>query len=512
VSSRRLFRDWSLGARMVAMFSVLLAAIGVFILVFFPARMADQARVDAVARAESIARVMSTALGPALEFDDPDNALAILGWLASTRDARFGIVSGADDRRVAVWKPAAIPPSLVWHNVFRLESIGELLVVSTPIQALGGGQGTLHLGFSLHHLQSTRDGIRREVALTTAVLFVIGVLLTMLLAAFIVRPIRTLTRTALQISRGELPAELPTVAGDHEVVRLADALRAMLERIHEVSQRELMSASRQAGMAEVATGVLHNVGNVLTSVNVSVELLHERSSGLPVERLRKLHDLLAASVVGDKVDPARLATAIKYVAVVTTSVEEIRDQIVRDVGVLSGHIDHIKRVVSMQNAYARMRTVVEATSVASLLHEAVEIACPSQRRPDITTAIEVAGLLDDDVMIDRHRVLQIVVNLISNARDAVSGIAGPRLITVEATSDGAQVTVEVRDSGVGITKALLARIFNAGFTSKQGGHGYGLHSSALAARQMGGALTVSSEGEGHGATFTLVVPIAEQRS
>ena len=497
-----LLQRWSLGTRMVVVFSCLLAAIGLFMVVFFPARMARQAHADAEARAASIAQVMSTALGPALEFDDPENASTILAWLASTRDARFGMVRDADGPLIAAWHPDAIPQRVAWPTEFSIESTDDILIVTTPIQGLAGGRGTLHVGFSLEQLVIERDKTRRTVALTTAFVLGLGILATMLLAAFVVRPIRTLTRTARRISLGEMPAELPTVAGGGtEVARLADALRAMLERIHEVSQRELLSASRHAGMAEVATGVLHNVGNVLTSVNVAVEMLRERLDAMPFDRLRRLHELLTAALATGSVERERVAAAAQYVAVVTEALDRGRGDALRDVGVLGGHIDHIKRVVAMQNAYARLRSVVETTHIPTLLDETVEIACPPSKRGDLELELDIApSLVADHLMIDRHRVMQIVVNLVSNARDAVRSGTSPRRIRVAAAVEDGSLAIRVTDSGVGIPADLLKRIFSAGFTSKSDGHGYGLHSSSLAARQMGGSLEVASAGQDRGAT------------
>ena len=498
----------SLGFRMVVLFSGLIAVIGLFMFVFFPARMAQQAHQEATERALSISQITATALGPALEFDDPDNAASILGWLGSTRDARFGAVRDADGKLVTVWRPTAVPARQTWAVTPGVETVGSLMIVTVPILAIGGGRGTLHLGFSLEHLDAQRDGTRRTVALATVLVFSVGVLATTAIAALLVGPIRKLTRTARKISRGELPPVLPELSGGDEVAELVAALREMLERIHAESQQELLQASRHAGMAEVATGVLHNVGNVLTSVNVSVELLRERTAAQPIERLQRLHDLLSAASTGQAVDGARLAAALKYISVVSETLETGRTGQLKDLETLRGHVEHMKRVVAMQNAYARVRSVVEPARVSTLLDEAVEIGCPPHRRGSIAITRTIAPDLEHEpVLIDRHRVLQIVVNLISNARDAVNASSGTRTIDLTASREGSGLQLVVKDSGVGIAPQMLERIFGAGVTSKPTGHGYGLHSSALAARQVGGTLAVTSEGEGRGATFTLTVPI-----
>ncbi|HEX5747505.1 MAG TPA: ATP-binding protein [Archangium sp.] len=89
-----------------------------------------------------------------------------------------------------------------------------------------------------------------------------------------------------------------------------------------------------------------------------------------------------------------------------------------------------------------------------------------------------------------------------------------RLLTVklERTTSGL-VRIQVHDNGMGIAPEMLTRIFQYGFTTREEGHGFGLHSSALAAQELGGSLTVHSEGPGHGATFTLELPyVAAQQA
>lgn len=503
-------RTSSLAVRMALLFSVLLAAIGVFMLAFFPSRMARQAQADAEERATSLAQVMSTALGPAVEFEDPENASSILQWLVGTHDARFGLVRRADGKMLAVWRPDAIPANHTWGTQATVQLSGDLLYVSVPIASTGG---MLDVGFSLEHLTRERDQMRQTVGLTVLMVVAIGVLATTALAAYLLRPVRTLTKTAREISRGELPPELPHVDGADEIMQLADALRAMLERIHESSQQELLAASRQAGMAEVATGVLHNVGNVLTAINITVETMRERLESHPHDRIRRLRELLAASVDAGTVDLEKVRNAVKYLQVLGDTLESGRERARTDFHALANHIDHVKRVVSMQNAYARLRSSAEPTRVSDVISEAIEFGCPPHRRGDIEIDVSIDDWLSaTSIMADRHRILQILVNLVSNARDAVQSHTGPRRIALTAARDEQRLRISVRDSGVGIAPEVAAKIFGAGVTSKANGHGYGLHSSAFAARQMGGTLDCASEGQGKGATFTLTIPFEELKS
>jgi len=113
------------------------------------------------------------------------------------------------------------------------------------------------------------------------------------------------------------------------------------------------------------------------------------------------------------------------------------------------------------------------------------------------------------ITVEKHKVLQILVNLIRNAKHACDESGRKdKQVTVRIAKGGGRITVSVTDNGVGIPPENMTRIFNHGFTTRKDGHGFGLHSGALAAKEMGGSLSVTSDGLGHGATFTLELPVA----
>ena len=498
------FRFRSLGFRMVALFGVLLAAIAGFMVVFFPARMEAQAERSTRIRARALAQVMASAIAPAVEFDDADNAGQILDYLDATPDATFAVVFDAAGKRLASRHDGAVPLGLPAFVTAVSDQFHEgTLVVSAPVVGRGGGGGTLHLGFSLHDLRDTRDAARRGVALASGLVLAFGLLGCVVLASLLTRPIHRLTETARRIARGDLPPRLATSTGDDEVGQMTQALDVMLERLDSVNQ-QLIDASRHAGMAQVATGVLHNVGNVLTSVNVGVELLHERARGTTVARLQRTVDLLVTE--GAAMPEAKRAATVTLLAAVSRRLDEEQRDTVAQLESLRGHVDHVKRAVLMQNAYARVGGVVEPVNLGALLGEAIAIACPDAERHGITVSRRAtAGARPS---IDRNRVSQVVVNLVANARDAVAD-RPERRIELEATADDTEVVIRVSDTGVGVTADDLPRLFGAGFTTKPTGHGFGLHSSAHAARQLGGTLRCTSDGPGRGATFTFVIPLTE---
>jgi signal transduction histidine kinase len=348
----------------------------------------------------------------------------------------------------------------------------------------------------------------------TLFVLVIGLFACIVLATALVRPLERLTMTARDIARGAVPPRIAGVAGGREVVEMTNALGMMLDRLNEANH-QLVEASRHAGMAEVATGVLHNVGNILTSVNVGIEVLNERVGELPIERVRRAGELLATARSDGAIDPAKLDAGIRYLTAIAGEMSEDRTTLLAGLVALRDHVAHINRVVAMQNGYARIGGLHEEVELAALIEQAIGLGCPEDGR----RGLEIVRRVDPGnvVVLDRHRVLQILVNLLANARDSVAefartGAAGARRITVSAALEAGWAELRVDDTGGGIAPESLLRIFTAGFTTKPKGHGYGLHSSALAAEQLGGTLRCTSAGGSRGATFVLRVPTETARS
>jgi signal transduction histidine kinase len=493
----------SLRVRVALVFGVLISAVALFVVEFFPARMAAQIRAQTELRARTMTAVMASAVAPALEFDDAANAGQVLAWLGSSPDARFAVVLGDTGERFAAFRPAEVPARLPDADV---AIAGHVLITRAQVTGRAGGHGTLYVGQALDRLTADLDAARATVVRATLALLALGLAICAVLATALVRPLERLTQVARDIARGARPPKITGVAGGREVAEMTGALGTMLDRLNEAN-RQLVEASRHAGMAEVATGVLHNVGNILTSVHVGIEDLRERAGALPDDRVRRAGALIAELAAGE-VDPARLDAGARYLAAIADQLAAERGALTAALDTLRGHVDHVARVIAMQNGFARTGGVAEPVALAALVDEAAALGCPDAGRHGLTLERAVA---DARVELDRHRVLQILVNLIANARDAVgerrrSLPEGGRITVTAGVADG-WLELAVADDGVGIAPAALPRIFGAGFTTKARGHGYGLHSSALAAEQLGGTLRCASPGIGGGARFVLRVPI-----
>lgn len=278
------------------------------------------------------------------------------------------------------------------------------------------------------------------------------------------------------------------------------------------AQKELLEVSRQAGMAEVATGVLHNVGNVLNSVNVATSCLAERLRKSKVTAVPRVAELLRtheADLAGFFATDAKARQLPGYLTQLGEHLTGEQTRALAELGELQKHVDHIKDIVVMQQNYARVSGVTESLPVGDLLEDALRMNASSLARHDIQIRKEYTET--PVVTVDKHKALQILVNLLHNAKQACDETGrDDKQITLRVLMEAGQVRISVADNGVGIPAENLDRIFNHGFTTKKNGHGFGLHSGANAAKEMGGRLHAHSDGPGQGATFTVELPLQPQ--
>ena len=298
-----------------------------------------------------------------------------------------------------------------------------------------------------------------------------------------------------------------------EVAAMLAERRARVRHDAELAaaQRRCIELSREAGMAEIATGVLHNVGNVLNSVNVSASLVAGKVRESRVDHLvalihmleqhnGDLPEFLAKDPKGQRVLP--------YLAKLGSHLQSERDGLLKELELLSSHVGHIKRIVATQQGYAKVSGLVENINLPDVVDDAFRILAAGWVRHEIKVKREFDIL--PAIMADKHQILQILLNLLRNAKQAIkqAGGKGEKAIRVSIRRLGkSRVSLAVEDTGVGLAPENLTRIFGHGFTTKADGHGFGLHSCALAASRMGGSLRAESEGIGRGATFILELPL-----
>ncbi|AEA69115.1 putative two-component system, sensor kinase [Pseudomonas brassicacearum subsp. brassicacearum NFM421] len=292
--------------------------------------------------------------------------------------------------------------------------------------------------------------------------------------------------------------------------RVQERTRELME-----AERELVDAARMAGMAEIATNVLHNVGNVLNSVNISAELVtrklrNSKTLGLTkaVKMMNEHAEDLGQFITHD--EKGRLLP--RYFNELVDSIAAEQAVLIDELAQLTKSIDHIKEIVTTQQTYAGAARLIEPLNVSDLFEDALRMNSGALSRHHVTVIKEYQEV--PAIMGDKHRLLLILINLISNAKFAMSHISEhPREITLGIRIlDETTLSLSVKDRGEGISPENLARIFNHGFTTRKDGHGFGLHSCALAAVEMNGRLYVHSDGPGQGALFTLEVPLELARA
>jgi len=274
-------------------------------------------------------------------------------------------------------------------------------------------------------------------------------------------------------------------------------------------QMQLRDASRDAGMAEVATGVLHSVGNVLNSLGVSASLVQTRLRNSRTGNVRRIASLLAgqgeqlgtflATDAGGRQIPA-------YLAQLGDALDAENKRLQTEAEAIATHVGHIRTIVAAQQANARRGGVTEAVDIAELVDNAVAIHFTATTEISIRREYQPMPA----VTIDRHKLIQILGNLLSNARHALKDQSdGPRVLTLRIwMQERSSLVLEVEDSGTGISATTLEHLFEFGFTTKKDGHGFGLHTSAILAKEIGGDLTGHSEGPSRGARFVLRLPLA----
>ena len=284
---------------------------------------------------------------------------------------------------------------------------------------------------------------------------------------------------------------------------------ARLKQMHQ----QLSDASRQAGMAEIANNVLHNVGNVLNSVNVSAGLIGSKLRESKDQGLAKAVQLMNehAMDLGDFLTRDAKGKALPgYLNKLVAALAAEKQSIAQELESLSRSVDHIKEIVATQQSYSGSTSVAEPVHVRDLMEDALRMNAASIARRQIAVVKDFADV--PLLLLDKHLVLQILVNLIRNAENAMDAVPDRshqitlRMNVVESAEGQRRLRIRVEDDGEGIAPENLTRLFGHGFTTRKNGHGFGLHSCALAAKEMQGAITAHSDGLDRGAVFTLELP------
>ncbi|MFY0571048.1 trifunctional serine/threonine-protein kinase/ATP-binding protein/sensor histidine kinase [Archangium lansingense] len=318
------------------------------------------------------------------------------------------------------------------------------------------------------------------------------------------------SQAAISIENARLYADVQRAKKD--LRRANDELEQRVEeRTRELkeAQARLVDTAREVGMTEIAANVLHNVGNVLTSAVINLEMMRQAVGSSRVSRLKQTSALLLENREGladHLAQHPRGSHLVSYLPALADELLREQMRLMEDMDVMGRHIEHIRVIVQVQQTYARTALMTEECDLAQLIDDALRIQVAALQRHGVTIRRELSAV--PKVKVDKHKVLQILINLISNAKHALDGVPeGKRNMWVRLAAVGRVARIQVVDDGVGIEQEVKEKLFAHGFTTRKDGHGFGLHSSALAAQLLNGSLTLESEGPGKGATATLELPL-----
>jgi signal transduction histidine kinase len=430
-----------------------------------------------------------------------------------TLERHFVVELQSGQRVFQALLPARGSPALDVRPGCKVRVTGVCQVEPAPFTELGRRVASFKLLVgSLRDLvvleRPSRWTLKRVLAVTGALLLVLAIAVAWI--GILHRQVGQRTKQLRQEIAGHEQTEA-RLAEETRRVQAEIQERARMEAEVEKGHKQLLKASRLAGMAEVATSVLHNVGNVLNSANVlgSSIMEHVQRSKVPsVGRLAALLGEHRADLGRFVIEDGRGQNLPGYLERLGGHLDKEQQQLLDKTRSLTESLQHIKEIVAMQQNYARVSGVLETVSPAEIIEDALRMHHEALLRHQIQVVRKFHEV--PPVTIDRHKVLQILFNLLENAKYACEDSGRPdRQVTVSLHQNSqGRIEVAVSDNGIGIPAGNLTRIFVQEFSTRKGGHGFGLHSSLLTAQNMGAGLRAQSEGHGRGATFIVDFPLA----
>ena len=293
-----------------------------------------------------------------------------------------------------------------------------------------------------------------------------------------------------------------------QITKQKNQLSGTLKELRE-TQKMLTDTAHRAGMAEIATGILHNVGNVLNSVKVSSQLLKEKIISSKVNNLQKVLTLMEAHTdnIGEFITVDEKGKMLpEYLLKVGATLKEEQDNSLRELSTFHNGINHIEEIIAVQQSYAGVSGLVEKIALSAMMDDVLKMHSEIFRKYKINITKKYSKT--KPILIEKGKLIQVFVNLLKNAKESLEmKDEKNRIIAINILESKAYQVIEIVDNGIGIVKSNLGRIFSYGFSTKKGGKGFGLHTSALAMSEMKGELSAESKGDGKGAKFIVSIPV-----
>lgn len=273
----------------------------------------------------------------------------------------------------------------------------------------------------------------------------------------------------------------------------------------DITRNELIDKAHKAGMADVATGVLHNVGNILNSINASTSAINQTLKNSRIKNLEKANKLLREQIDDFVSEDPKKKMLLEYFLKIEEPIKKEYEHLIRQKNRLREKVNLIADVISTQQDLSKAHAFMQEVDIQKLFENTLTLHAGSIERHGLTIETEYEDV--PPIMIEKTKVMHILFNILNNAKESMKeAMVQEKILKVKCWQDKEYVQLSITDNGTGIRKENIDKIFNQGFTTKKKGHGFGLHSSANYIKEMNGKIQAFSEGPGKGATFTLSFP------
>lgn len=299
--------------------------------------------------------------------------------------------------------------------------------------------------------------------------------------------------------------------------RLAE-IRVELENKNEIlndtvqelenTRNELVEKAHKAGMADIASGILHNVGNILNSVTTSASLIKDTVKKSKVEGLEQANTILREHInhIEEFIsnDP-KGKKLMHYYLKIEEPLKEEQHKVIKQSNRLIDKIEMINSTIAAQQNYVGARMHDDHISLSEIVEDALALQAGSIERHELKIKKDFQPV--DEIEAHRSKLVHVLINIIKNAKEAMKEVnQEDKKLEFSTWQDSEMVYLSIMDNGEGIKEENKTAIFKHGFTTKKEGHGFGLHSSANYMTEMGGKIKVNSDGNGKGTTFILSFP------
>jgi two-component system, NtrC family, sensor kinase len=453
--------------------------------------------------------IMMIAASPVLDGSGrgPQRGMVIFGRILSSAEIKH---IGAQAQAQLSMAPAG--------DALIVDQMNETADVTQVFRSLNDVYGhplmALRVDVPRRITQRGHSAIAYASAYLVGAAFVVLILLVLVLNRVVLRPLAQVTRHAVSLGENEDLGARLDFKGSDEIGQLAREFDRMLERVAE-SRRQLVDQSFQAGFAELAKGVLHNLGNAMTPIGVRLSGLGQRLGQAPTAEVEQATEELQRALP----DPARRADLEQFMQLACSELARTIRSAQEDVAVLTRQTSIVQSALSEQMRSTRNEHVVESVRLPELIAQSLEVVPDASRQRlsiDADESLRKVGV----VHVARTVLRLVLQNLIINAADAVRDAGRERgrlrvsAAIVRETATGPEcLHLQCQDDGVGIAQDNLVRVFEKGFSTKSRGtnYGIGLHWCANAIGALGGRMWAASDGPGLGASLHLLLPLTARR-